>query len=154
MKNFLRAITILVLAFTAQKSIAQFSNINYDYDATGNRWKRYITFSMNKTIAFDTTHKTASSTVYRESLLDSFGLKEIVVFPNPTTDIIRVDIVSHFNNSLSGSIKIFNAAGTNQLQSQSILFNNSVDLTLLATGMYVMRIDINGQIRTYKVLKN
>ncbi|MES2382149.1 MAG: T9SS type A sorting domain-containing protein [Bacteroidota bacterium] len=157
MKTIIKISIIALGLFLTKQSFAQdpyqFTTVKYAYDANGNRWNRSILFTLNKMSPSDTI-TTSVHKPFKESVLDSFGIKEIVIFPNPTLDMVKVNIVSAFASPLTGTIKVFNTLGTTQYINQTIQLNNDIDFTLLAAGLYILKIEVNGQVKTYKVLKN
>jgi hypothetical protein len=135
--------------------MAQFTNVRYNYDANGNRWQRLIEFSLNKTNPLDTTGYFKSiNNPYKETILDSFGIKEIVIFPNPTFEKVKVNIISSFATPLSGTIKVLDLLGSTQYFTQALVVNNEVNFSTLAPGVYLLWVEVNGKVKTFKVIKN
>jgi hypothetical protein len=123
----------------------------------GNRWKRNAPIFVNsvgKKGANDTTSAATIVKPIRESLADSFGIKEIVIFPNPTFNLLKVNIVSAFVTPLAGTIKVMNTLGSTQYINQPVQASNEIDFSLLAAGYYLLKIEVNGEVKTYKILKN
>lgn len=155
MNTIFKYLTLFILLFVGNTVKAQFTNVHYNYDANGNRWQRTIEFTMNKTNPLDTTGYSKSiSKPFKETVLDSFGIKEIVVFPNPTFEKLKVNIISTYATPLVGTIKVFNVVGSTQYFSQSLVVNNEIDFSTLAAGSYMIKIEVNGKVKTYKVVKN
>jgi hypothetical protein len=147
---------VLILTIINKVALAQYTAVKYLYDANGNRWNRTIMqeITLGKKSGGDTTgKKTVITEVTKERLLDSFGIKEIVIFPNPTIDLLKVNIESAFKTPLSGKIKVFNMLGTTQFLEQTLTESNDIDFSLLASGYYLLVIEVNGQVKNYKVFK-
>jgi hypothetical protein len=155
MKISFKILSITIFLFLTKGAMAQFTNVRYNYDANGNRWQRLIEFSLNKTNPLDTTGYSKSiNNPYKETILDSFGIKEIVIFPNPTFEKVKVNIISTIATPLSGTIKVFDILGSTQYFTQSLVVNNEVNFSTLAAGTYMLRIEVNGNIKIFKVIKN
>jgi anaerobic ribonucleoside-triphosphate reductase len=147
---------VLILTIISTSAFAQYTAVKYLYDANGNRWNRTIVqeITLGKKSGGDTTgKKTVITEVTKERLLDSFGIKEIVIFPNPTINVLKVNIESAFKTPLSGKIKVFNMNGTKQFSEQTISASNDVDFSSMASGYYILKIEVNCQVKNYKVLK-
>ena len=156
MDKIYKLFTLILLFTWGNSAIAQTHFVlNYEHDANGNRFKRtWGIMEYGKMNPFDTIGKTPPAKIIKESLSDSFGIKEIVIFPNPTYNTLNVNIVSAFISPLVGTIKVLNIIGSTQYISQAVMANNEIDLSLLAAGHYVLRLEVNGEIKTFKVIKN
>jgi len=80
---------------------------------------------------------------------DTFIRRNIRLFPNPTSGIIKI---SNPNFIHIKKVNIYNIFGQ-QLQSNS--HNNRIDISDLSTGIYLIKIeDINGEQGVFKVIKD
>lgn len=142
---------IIFLLVLSKTTNAQFTSVKYDFDSTDSKWNKTILFTLNTS---DTS--TLLIRPFKESLLDSFGIKKIEIFPNKTSDSLnlKVNINSTTETPLLGGIKLLNILGTITYRNQAILPRNNIYFSLLANGYYLLKIELNGQLRTYKVLKN
>ena len=147
----IRPFMIIFLLVLSKITHAQFTSVKYDFDSSDIKWNKTILFTLNTS---DTS--TLLIRPFKESLLDSFGIKKIEIFPNKTSDSLnlKVNIISTIETPLLGSIKLLNLLGTTTYRNQAILPRNNLYFSLLATGYYLLRIELNGQLRTYKVFKN
>jgi hypothetical protein len=142
--------TIFLLVLS-KLTIAQFTSVKYEFDSSDAKWNKTILFTLNTS---DTS--TLLIRPFKESLLDSFGIKKIEIFPNKTSDSLnlKINIISTIETPLLGSIKLLNLQGTTTYRNQTILPRNNLYFSLLANGYYLLRIELNGQLRTYKIFKN
>lgn len=160
MKTIVKTVIIMALMLCSQKSIAQlFTKIKYEYDATGNRWQRRVIFNqptLNKTTQGDTTSTDTANAIkpYKETMIDTFGLKQIIVYPNPTEGMMQINIESLTPSPLLGSIKVYNMQGSTMYINNVLQNQNVLDLTALASGNYLLKLDVNRQIKTYQIIKN
>ena len=80
---------------------------------------------------------------------NSFITKNIVLYPNPTSGLIKISNPNFVNIH---SVDVYNIYGQ---KLQSSHQNNSVDISNLSNGIYMVRIeDNNGKQGTFKVIKN
>lgn len=73
--------------------------------------------------------------------------EKIEVYPNPTKGILYI---GSENNSHKIDIEIFNIQGVNVLSANNV---NKIDLKNLPEGIYFLRIELDGKIDTYKIIK-
>jgi len=81
------------------------------------------------------------------SLSDVNNLKKIRVYPNPTKGLLYIGTN---NNNHKVDVKVYNIQGVNVLSASNV---NKIDLKNLEVGIYILRIDLDGKIETYKILK-
>jgi hypothetical protein len=138
MKNLL---TVLILFFSASLSA---QNITYLYDAAGNRTDRVIPFSSSLRSSGETTETT--------SLDDVVARQQIKIYPNPTQGLLAVEIVG-FTNDLEADFLLTDLSGKvidrRKVDSGYQTFN----LSNQTNGVYLLRIHINGENTTWKIIK-
>lgn len=156
MKISLKILSIAILLILGNKAMAQqpFSKVKYIYDANGNRWQRLPEINLWQNNTDSLKYNKAVANPVKESILDSSGIKSIVIFPNPTFDKLQINISSDNPTPLIGTIKVFNVSGSSQLLSQTLALNNEVNFTSLAAGSYMLKVEVNGNIKVFKVIKN
>lgn len=156
MKTKLNILIIAIMLLMGKAGMSQTSTttIKYTYDVNGNRWNRYITFPIGKMAPSDTSGATTASKPHKEILMDSFGLKEIIIFPNPTFDKLNVNVENPYGTPLLGTIKVTNMLGNTEYISQTIQPNNVIDCTSLIAGTYILQLVTNGKVKTYYIQKN
>jgi hypothetical protein len=89
--------------------------------------------------------------VIYDATLSTNNLKQINNFsftPNPTKDFIQLSAA----NPIQG-VQIYNLLGQEVLQNTYTLRNAKVDVSALNEGVYVLKVVINGNIGTYKFMK-
>nr|WP_299069490.1 discoidin domain-containing protein [uncultured Allomuricauda sp.] len=70
-------------------------------------------------------------------------------YPNPTTDILNVEI----NGSNDAQLDIINSTGQNVISKHMENGSTSVDMTRLPLGLYILKVTDEKQIRTKKIIK-
>jgi Secretion system C-terminal sorting domain len=74
---------------------------------------------------------------------------KVSVYPNPTTDIINVNI----SNNKRKTALIFNATGKKVAQSNLINGNNIVDIKSLPKGVYVVKVMSDTESKVFRITK-
>lgn len=70
-------------------------------------------------------------------------------FPNPSSDVLNLKSIDNIEN-----ISIYNLLGQRVMVNKINATTSKLDISGLNIGTYIMKVTINGQIATYKVLKN
>jgi hypothetical protein len=85
--------------------------------------------------------------------LNQISYGDIVAYPNPATEFIKLKIE---NITLQGaSFSIADLQGKNLLMKQPVSDNQLIDLSSYATGVYLLTVWINQQpIKVFKIIKN
>ena len=80
--------------------------------------------------------------------LDSTETSDLILYPNPTEKFLNLNSSYGFNNAI---YSVFDMAGKRVLNDR---FNsNTIDVSELSTGNYILRILENGIIKTQKFIK-
>ncbi|MEO0898311.1 MAG: PKD domain-containing protein [Bacteroidota bacterium] len=95
----------------------------------------------------DTTCQELSYTVNLEEM-DPFGIR---LYPNPTSGMVFIE-----GESLIGTavITVLDMQGREMIREKHKELSGSLDLGRLAAGVYLLRIETNGQLGTYVIQKN
>lgn len=76
----------------------------------------------------------------------SFDIFNFSIYPNPTNGIINLSANENFN------YQVFNLQGTKIQQGQSNSLSKQVNLLRFASGIYFIRVNINGVSKTQKII--
>ena len=84
---------------------------------------------------------------YTANITDNESKPNWKIFPNPSSDFITIE------GELTGSeiIRIYAINGTEMLFSRT---ENSLDISKLASGIYILKIASGGKDWLYKIVKN
>jgi hypothetical protein len=82
-----------------------------------------------------------------ETQIDEISLKNIMVYPNPTTDFINIHLKS---KSPITKIKIFSILGVKMMEAD---YNDKIDVSELPTGVYFIQVECGGVIVSEKFIK-
>lgn len=78
---------------------------------------------------------------------DNFKVNKISFYPNPAKDEIRVSNI----DGISAEIRIFNVLGK-QVFHQPEITNKTIDISSFNSGIYLVKINVDGKSRTQKLV--
>jgi hypothetical protein len=146
---------------------AQSFKATYTYDSNGNRVSATVIYLLLKSAKLDTAEiepveidsvkLELDQKLSKASQLDSLPNYNVHIFPNPTQGdlLVEIDGVSPTEFTGQGNvIKILNLNGQLMLDINPVPSYNTVDLSQLAGGTYILLLYINGKAKTYKIIKN
>ena len=127
--------TMLPLALYAQK-------VSYSYDASGNRILR--------TLASEPSQAPRLS----ETLPDlADNMLQISVSPNPTNGLIYIRF-SHWNDMNECNLLLSNISGQIITKQSITSVETVIDISSRQNGYYILSLELNGKLSTYKIIKN
>jgi hypothetical protein len=125
----------------------------YTYDASGNRTSRIMT----KSLAIDTAaYAPNSDSIQDFSNADPFAEKEdafkVLVYPNPTQGIIEVEI-TELQTTQKAQMRIYSITGSLVRHVRNLQRRQSIDLTNLSAGIYLLYIAVDEKTVVKKIIK-
>lgn len=139
MKNFVTAFVSVLFCCTVTAQ-----SIEYGYDACGNRISRQIVLQKtNKNLSIAEQQDTFSE--------EQLGTVQLRIYPNPTHGHLKV--VLQGVDKLQGAIEVYDTQGKRIVRLPSAEHENDIDLSPQPNGIYLMRLTINGEVSTWKILK-
>ncbi len=93
------------------------------------------------TISQEFTIRVGVTSIYTNTNLIKF-------FPNPTTDVLNIQLA----NDEAGTITITDVNGKVLVNTQTTGQNTQIDLSNFAKGVYILKLDINGQTLQNKII--
>lgn len=153
--RYFKFIALSIILIQTSFLFAQNNSLNFEfgYDNNGNRvYRKVITLTKTE---LDSTKK--NDTIFSiSSTLDfanqKLGLKNISVYPNPTTDELKVWI-EPFEKFERGDILINDLNGQKVYESKIFNQGSSIHLSSLANGIYFMTVLIDNQKIYWKIIK-
>ncbi len=79
--------------------------------------------------------------------VDAFDVNKVAIYPNPAKNKIQLSNI----NAVSAEIRIFNVLGK-QVFHQSKIRKKSVDISSLKKGIYLVKINVDGNTKTQKLV--
>ena len=141
--------------------------VEYQYDAAGNRkLRKVITLrgddpgegGKSKSAASD-MQNTADAVSAAERYEDLLGERKIMIYPNPTQGIIRVEFQdSGFRIQEAGEMKnarllLYNALGKLLQQVNRVNATHTLDLSQYPAGVYILQIVEDKEKSEWKIVK-
>lgn len=143
-KDLFRLFVIsLFISVIAVKAYAD--RVVYSYDASGNRIQ-----SQKQIRLRDAENGSDQDTI---PLRESLSSHRITIYPNPTKGQFSVEITGSAIPDNS-SISIYNLQGSVIYQNAEPDILNEIDLSSQPNGIYMLRIMIDSETSTWKVIKN
>jgi len=76
------------------------------------------------------------------------AIQGFTYYPNPATDVLNLNAIDTIDN-----VAIYNILGQQVLNEDVAATSGTLDVSNLAVGVYIMKVSVNGQIGTYKIIK-
>ena len=119
-------------------------SFRYAYDNAGNRVSRTLVVGQPHGIS----RQYNDSVIYHEVLAN----KEISLYPNPVKTNLTVN-VKGYNQDAGGEYYLFDMQGKVLLHNTMRIESFQIDMSAYAVGNYIMRIVLDGESTTWKVIK-
>ena len=137
---------LFYLALLPVASSAQ-DKIGYSYDAAGNRVKREIVVSAPKAMAKRQTFSSED-----QIFSDMLRGHSVRIYPNPTEGALKISVTG-----LKGEDKcmlgVYTAQGAQVLTENVKTDNVDINISNHPAGIYLLRITINNNSTTWKIIK-
>ena len=117
--------------------------IAYSYDASGNRISRSVINNNSQAPRLEGAWETSNSS----------RKIDIVVTPNPTSEMISVKL-SQWEDSDTGTLVLSDVSGHVIVQQTITSAQTTIDISNSSNGIYMMMIELNGEKKSYKIIKN
>lgn len=157
MKKTLRQFLFsLVGIFSISFAYAQTTDIEYKYDDIGNRILRgVVELPIDNKSAYDSTKKTkywdlADTTIIKFN--DVLGKSNVTIYPNPNGGQFSV-VVTNLPSEKNASIFLLDLQGTIFFHQKIINKITNIDIRNRENGSYILSIEIDGKVNSWKVIK-
>lgn len=134
-----------------------YKQINYEYDAAGNRIARHTILSFNKKSNQDTTTTkdvvtldSSNTQKQNTALLNKNAV--VSIFPNPTADLVKLSIQG-FNETNEAKLILSDAYGKEIIVNEKFNSSTIIDLTSYSSGVYFVYLIVNNQKHVYRINK-
>ena len=136
-------IFVFLLTFTSH-CFSQ-GNVRFTYDASGNRISRTIVLSSKRSI-----RKSESSAA--NVITDLLSERKRTIVPNTTNGYLKV-IISGITDIDDCSLSIYSGGGQLISDNQNIGESTDLDLSNHPNSYYILKIRINDEISSWKIIK-
>jgi hypothetical protein len=122
--------------------------VEYEYDVAGNRISRNVIVLYTNTRGVLAQPQPQDSVVYKESLKD-FSVR---IYPNPTDGLLTVEL-HNLPEKQTAVISLYNTSGKQLLLQRNVEYSTEVNLSNQPQGIYILRIEISGNVSEWKIIK-
>ncbi len=144
MKNIINNIILISgLLLISSMVYTQEYEVQYTYDEAGNRIKRETV-----ELKSQTANQVLDSVMVQETLKDY----KITIAPNPTIGNLNITINGQTAFEQS-QLSIYAMDGTLVKRIEPVKQTNYINLRNQPPGMYILRVLINGNLQTWKIIK-
>ncbi len=146
MRNFVTSVAVFLCILFTMDAFSQ--TVNFSYDASGNRTARWLEVKSIKNsedssvIRFPDFKPTDAAEL----------LSEVQIYPNPASHEMNIDITHLGDEVASGNI--CDANGRPVLNIGNLVSANNINIEALASGIYLLKIECNGERRVWKIVVN
>jgi hypothetical protein len=144
-KKMILTITIF-FGFLLSTVCAQ--EIEYTYDAAGNRIKKEFIISGSTNSPGSTSFRN------KESLTDKIDSISVKIFPNPTQGIVNLQIDNtSIEDYSSTTIKVIDISGSILYENRKVGQNVKIDFENFSNGIYILQLQNNENISNWRIIK-
>jgi hypothetical protein len=107
--------------------------------------------NLNSGLAWDTSNLLTAGTIKVTTITAITSPVEnyaVHIYPNPASDFIVIEL----SGASTAKVEILNLTG-NRVLSQEILSSGKMDITTLPKGLYLLRVNIGGEVHTEEIIK-
>lgn len=137
-----RFCTFLILNCVSILWALNAQEISYAYDNAGNRIKREIMIDPQNI-------KSRSS---EESFQESLSSQNVKIYPNPTIGHLKIEF-SNYSDDSDYILELFNSQGQSLYHIQPRSSITEIDITDKQAGLYILKITIDSNESTWKIIK-
>ena len=134
-----------ILAALLLPMLGHAQQIAYEYDAAGNRISRHIANNSPQAPRQGSLEDFSQGAIEQKRLAISVG-------PNPTSGLLTVSL-THFGKDDACNLLLVNTAGQTLIRQSMTSSQASLDLSHYANGIYLLKVDFNEDVTTYKIIK-
>jgi hypothetical protein len=144
----MKSLTFFFVLFISLSTYCQTqTKVTFYYDKSGNRTSHITTASQG----LKSTSESVKDSL--ESFSDQVGDHSILIYPNPFTDEISIDIKG-YNENEKGNIVLYDLEGRQVLTLNKVSSRNNLNLSHLLPGNYIIVVIFNNGISKCSVIKN
>lgn len=135
---------LLLFVFVPLFTFSQ-SKINYYYDASGNRIQRVIVLQNQQA-------KRLNSRTNRDSFTESFGDRKVQITPSYSEGKLRVQVTKYKSDDCC-NLSVYSSTGELIAQKNNVSYTTEFNLSNRINGIYLLKVEFNGNSTTWKIIK-
>ena len=146
----MKKIILIILALIPLFAISQIEYIEFKYDDAGNRYLRHVIELPPENRSLENNTETTDSTTVK--YIDIIGESDVVIYPNPNGGRFRI-VFRNMPDGKTATANLHSISGTMILQQKDITDALEIDIRNRENGTYILSIEIDGEMKTWKVIK-
>jgi len=157
MKTVSATLTLLLLTIMSAKSYSQSSDtVKYSYNDSGSRLSRIIVLGegdgkgIQKT---ELTKKDPKEEIKSETFTDQIGKSSVIIYPNPATSDITVEI-NGLEENHGDIIYLYDQTGRLVQTHSEVTRSSCLNLSGLPAGIYFMVIKLKSGMSKWSIIKH
>lgn len=107
---------------------------------------------MERTIVLETVKKAKASPEIENSFTDNIDERNVKIYPNPTQGQLRVDI-SRLDEGDKCTLSLYSISGYLIFTDSNAGTTNCIDISNQKNGLYLLKIAVNENTSTWKIIK-
>lgn len=158
MKKLSAILTLLLLTIMSVKSYSQSSDtVKYSYNDSGSRLSRIIVLGEGGGKGMQQTESQKKDPkeeeIKSENFTDQIGNNSVLIYPNPATSDITVEIKGLEENN-GDIIYLYDQTGRLVQTHSEVTLSNNLNLSGLPAGIYFMVIKLKSGISKWSIIKH
>ncbi|MES2778347.1 MAG: T9SS type A sorting domain-containing protein [Bacteroidota bacterium] len=155
-------ITIIVIFLGAE---VRSQTVQYTYDAGGYRTQRKLKVTLSPPLILNDTIKdsilTPTDTLPQEPEITAVQEQQmrlameygVSVYPNPVQSALNITIASLAADGKNAELRLYDVSGRSVKEQIQEAERSEMDVSSLNTGIYFLRVFVDGKILQYRILK-
>ena len=135
---------------------ATFVEYTFEYDLAGNRTSRVYDIKLNEltegSCGYDNA-KTAKDIEQWQSYPDYLDNINLKLYPNPTMGELVIEVINAGDKNPKLTYELIDAQGRRMWREKRKDNYFLLDMTNMVSGNYVLRLSLNNEVKTYKIIK-
>jgi hypothetical protein len=157
--NIIKLFSMLLCLIACYTSYAQSNkkNVNYTYDAAGNRKTRNVTITLNKKANQDTTTSIYNDKVTSKNAQGITVKHDISIYPNPIQELLSIKLTNGADDLTTGTtvnyylVDVYGKVLVEQVSFTDGIINlNTINLL---PGFYFLNVVTNFEKKSYRIIK-
>lgn len=119
--------------------------LDFEHDADGN-------LSSRKIATLSAKSKENNSSIDSTAVTDVMGKQKIILYPNPTRGILRLDI-KLFDPNKKNTYSVYSLSGAKLCDGNILSSSAEIDLSQYPQGNYLLDLLLDGKVSRWKIIK-
>lgn len=146
MRHFIKIPLLLSLFWGVEVKALSQNKIYYTYDAAGDRVSREVVQSKS----MSAKSLEASEEQHIDGIFKNY---KIDIYNNPSSGSVRVMVSNMTGGEVVGAINVYGIDGIFITKQAINVSGNFIDLGVRHSGVYILQVEISGELASWKIVK-